>query len=157
MALTPIEVCHTQFKAALRGYNKRQVDEFVRSVQESLDQAVTEKAELQRRVDMLQEDIDRVRKIESSMSSALTLAQKSADEIKTAAHQQAELILREAEHSRVKMVVDAQKETERLRSEIAILEDARERFECEFRASLQGYLDWLEKRKPTEEVRAEVA
>ena len=157
MALTPVEVCHTRFKATLRGYNKRQVDEFVRSVQESLDQAVTEKAELQRKVDMLQEEIDRVRKIESTMSSALTLAQKTADEIKTAAHQQAEMILREAEHSRVKMAADAQKETERLRAEIAILEDARERFECEFRASLQGYLDWLEKRKSTEEIRAEVA
>lgn len=157
MPLTPIEVCHTQFKTALRGYSKRQVDEFMHSVQESLDQAVTEKAELQRRIDMLQEEIERVRKVESTMANALTLAQKTADEIKTTAHQQAEMILREGEQSRVQMVADAQKETERLRAEIAILEDARERFECEFRAALQGYLDWLEKRKPSQELRAEVA
>ena len=146
MAMTPIDILHTQFKAALRGYNKHHVDEFVRSVREALEQALSERSELQRRVEALEEELERIRKIESTMSNALTLAQKSADDVRTNAHRQAEMILREAEQSRVRMMVEAQQEAERLRVDIAQLEATRDRFAAEFRAMLSAYREILEKR-----------
>lgn len=158
MALTPVDILHTQFKTSLRGYNRQQVDEFVRSVRESLEEALRERIELERRTEMLQEEVDRIRKIESAMTDALTLAQKSADEFRTNAHRHAEMIVQEAEQSRVRMVVEAQREADRLRAEIALLESARDRFEAEFRGMLSSHLEWLEKRKPAEtEAQAEVA
>ncbi len=90
------------------------------------------------------------------MSSALTIAQQTADELRANAHQQAEMILKEAEQGRVKMMVDAQKEVERLRREIAMLESARDRFESEFRTTLVGYLDWLDKQKHPVELSDEI-
>ena len=146
MALTPVDILHTQFKPALRGYNKHHVDEFVRSVREALEGALTEKNDLQRKVEALQEELDRIRKIESTMANALTLAQKSADELKVNAHREAEMILREAEQARVRMTVEAQQEAEKLRAEIGDLQATRDRFSAEFRALLSAYQELLEKR-----------
>ena len=36
---------------------------------------------------------------------------------------------------------------EKLRAEIALLESARDRFESEFRTTLAGYMDWIDKRR----------
>lgn len=157
MALTPVDILHTEFKTAIRGYKKGQVDEFVREVTEALDEALRDRIELQRKVEALQEEVDRVRKIESTMTDALTLAQRSADEARANAHKQAEMIISEAEQARVRMTIEAQQETEKLRTEIALLESARDRFETEFRGLLSGHIEWLERRKPVAEARSEVA
>ena len=157
MALTPVDIQHIQFKPAFKGYNKSNVDEFVRSVSSALEEALKQKSELQRKVDMLEEEVDRVKKIESTMTSALTLAQKTADELKTNAHRQAEMILQEAEQSRVRLTTEAQKEAEKYRSEIALLGATKDRFETEFRAMLSSYLEWMERHKSNNEAQAEVA
>ena len=68
MALTPVDILHTQFKPALRGYNKNQVDEFLREVGDALETALRDKAEMQRRIDSLEEEVDQVRKIKSALS-----------------------------------------------------------------------------------------
>lgn len=150
MAITPIDILHTKFKSAFRGYNKQQVDEFLQMVRESLEDALNAKAELQRKVEHLEAEVKRVREIESALTNALTLAQRTADELRTTAHRQAEMILREAEQERVRMTVDAQRDSEKLRSEIAILQAAKDRFETEFRAMLTAYLEWLDRGLPTE-------
>lgn len=155
MALTPVEVLHTQFRSSLRGYSKQQVDEFLRVAREALEEALKERNELQRRVETLEEEVERVRKIEATMTSAITLAQRSADELRVNAHRQAEMTLREAEQERVRMTVEAQKEAERYRGEIALLQATRDRFRAEFRALLSGYTEWLERGLPTEIVVAE--
>lgn len=157
MALTPVDILHTQFKTAIRGYSKSQVDQFVRSVNETLEAGVQEKIELQRKIEALQKELNAFRKIESTMTGALTLAQKSADEVKANAHRQAEMIVAEGEQSRVRMTVETQKEAEKYRSEISLLQSARDRFDAEFRAVLSSYIEWLDKRKSEHEVHSEVA
>ncbi|MCL5105723.1 MAG: DivIVA domain-containing protein [Armatimonadetes bacterium] len=157
MAITPVDIVHTQFKTSFKGYNRAQVDEFVRSVTDALEEAFKEKNELQRRIHTLQDDLDRIKKIESAMTDALTLAQKSAEEVKAAAHHQAELILQEAEQARVRMTIDSQTESERYRADVALLQGTRDRFESEFKQMLSTYLEWLEKRGARDEVRSEVA
>ncbi|MGC8861152.1 MAG: DivIVA domain-containing protein [Armatimonadota bacterium] len=146
MALTPVEITHTRFKTALRGYNKHQVDAFVRAAREALEQALAEKSELQRKAEVLQQELDRIRKIESTMSSALTIAQKSADDLRANAHRQAEMILQEAEQARVRMNIDAQRELENVRAEIGRLEAARDRFVAELRATVSAFQELLENR-----------
>lgn len=157
MALTPLDILHTEFKPAFRGYNKGQVDQFVRGTGEALEAALRDKAELQRRVDALEEEVDQVRQIKTALTDALTVAQKSAAELRANSHKEAELILQEAEQSRVKLVADVQVEAERRRAEIALLQATRDRFETEFRAMLTSYSEWLDRRTPDDLVRSEVA
>ncbi|MCE5315110.1 MAG: DivIVA domain-containing protein [Armatimonadota bacterium] len=146
MPITPIDILHTEFKPAFRGYDKAQVDEFARAVREALEQALGEKSELARQVESLQDEVDRVRRIETAMTDALTMAQKSADEAKANAHKQAELILKEAENSRITMMVETQKEVEKNRVDAELIQATRDRFETEFRGMLKAYLEWLDRR-----------
>jgi cell division initiation protein len=157
MALTPVDILHTQFKTVIRGYNKNQVDEFLRAAGESLEAALRDKADLQHKVDALQDEVDQVRQIKTALTDALTVAQQSADELRANAHKQAELILQEAEQSRVRLVADVQAEAEKCRTEIALLQATRDRFETELRSMLAGYTEWLERRRPEELARSEVA
>jgi len=157
MALTPVDILHTEFKTALRGYSKNQVDEFARAVGDSLEAALRDKAELQRKLDALQEEVEQVRLIRSTLTDALTVAQKSADELRASAHKQAEAIIQEAELARVKLMADVQSEAEKYRAEIALLEATRDRFETEFRGMLSSYGEWLERRVPEKMGRSEVA
>ncbi|MDH7600544.1 MAG: DivIVA domain-containing protein [Armatimonadota bacterium] len=146
MAITPVDITHIRFKTSFRGYNRQEVDAFVQSVKEALEQALTEKSELQRRLETVQEELDRIRKIEATMSSALTIAQRTADEVRTNARRQAEMILQEAEQSRVRMTIEAQKEVERLQVEIAKLQGVRDRLIAELSSTLDAFKDLLERR-----------
>ncbi|MEN6357762.1 MAG: DivIVA domain-containing protein [Armatimonadota bacterium] len=157
MSITPVDILHTEFKTAFKGYNRAQVDEFIGSVRQALEEALKDKSELARKLETLQEEVDRVRKIESAMTDALTVAQKSADEVRNNAHKQAELILKEAEQSRVQMTVEAQKEAEKHRADAELIQATRDRFESEFRGMLTSYLEWLDRRKSSEETKSEVA
>ncbi len=157
MALTPVDMLHTEFKTRLRGYNKNQVDEFVRTAAESLEVALKDRAELQRKLDALQEEVDQVRQIKATLTEALTVAQKSADDLRAGAHQQAEAIIKEAEVARVQLMAETQAEAEKYRTEISLLQATRDRFEAEFRALLSSYNQWLDKRVPEKPARSEVA
>ncbi len=157
MALTPVDMLHAEFKTRLRGYNKNQVDEFIRTAAESLEAALKDRAELQRKLDALQEEVDQVRQIRATLTDALTVAQRSADDLRASAHQQAEAIIKEAEVARVQLMADAQAEAEKYRTEISLLQATRDRFEAEFRALLSGYNQWLDKREPEKSARSEVA
>ncbi|MFQ3548657.1 MAG: DivIVA domain-containing protein [Armatimonadota bacterium] len=148
MSLTPIDIRHTHFRTSFRGYNKSDVDEFINSVTNSLEDILAENNQLKKQISIMQDEIDRIRQIESTMTEALTLAQKTATELKETAYKQAENILKEAESSRIKLQVDSQKQVESLRAEIKMLEDTKNRFEAEFRAVLTTYLDWLNKTQP---------
>jgi cell division initiation protein len=157
MTLTPVDILHTEFKTSFKGYNRAQVDDFVHAAADALERVLRDKCDLQHKVDQLQEEVDRIHKIESAMSEALTLAQKSADEARAAAHRQAELILQEAEQARVRMTVDAQRDVERYRSDVELLQTTRDRFEAEFRAVLGVYQELLDRRKSGDVVHSEVA
>ena len=157
MAITPVDILHVEFKTAHRGYTKKKVEEYIRAVGESLEAALKDKAELMRKLDDLQEEVDQVRQIKTTLTEALTVAQKSADELKLNAHKQAEAIIREAELERVKLMADAQVEAEKHRTEISLLQATRDRFEAEFRAMLASYSEWLEKRESDSSARSEVA
>lgn len=157
MALTPVDILHTEFKPAFRGYNKDQVDDFVDSVSDALEAALQDRADLGRRLESLEEEIDQVREMKTTLANALAIAQRNADDLRANAHKQVELILKEAEQSRVRLVADVQTEAEKCRTEIALLQAQRDRFETEFRAMLSSYGEWLERRGCGELVRSEVA
>ena len=152
MTLTPLDIMHKQYKTSFRGYKKAQVDEFMKLTCSALEETLKEKKTLSRRIELLEEEVESVRKIESALAETLVIAQKTADEIRASSHKQAESILRDAEDMRLKMTRDFHDQMEKCRADISLLESTKDRFECEFRAVLQGYIDWLDNRKIIDEI-----
>jgi cell division initiation protein len=157
MSLTPVDIIHTQFATAFGGYRKSEVDSFIDEARMTIEQLLQEKNELQRVCFELQDEVKRVRAIESTLAQVLTTAQAVAEDVKSSAHKQAENILQEAEIGRVRMTIEAQQSIEKCRSEIGLLESTRDRFECELRGMVTGYLEMLDRMKPQENSEVDVA
>lgn len=140
MSIKPIDIQNTSFSSKLRGYDKEEVDEFLRQVVESFNESLELNVRLNEKVSMLESEVNRFKEIENSLNSVLILAQKAADDLHTNAIVEADLIVREAKAS-------ASIEVEQARAELEDLRKTRLRFETEMRALLRTYLEICEERK----------
>jgi cell division initiation protein len=90
--ITPVDIQHREFRKALQGYAREDVDQFLDEIIESLEADIEERAKLQETIADLQEKISHFKAMESSLQNTLVLAQRTADELKASAHKEVELI-----------------------------------------------------------------
>ncbi|MCS6776746.1 MAG: DivIVA domain-containing protein, partial [Chthonomonadaceae bacterium] len=95
--LTPVDILNIHFSRRLRGYAVAEVDEFVRRVAADMEAVLTEVAQLRDRVAVLERELTQYRALETNMRDALVLAQKAAEETRTAAQAQAQARMQEAD------------------------------------------------------------
>lgn len=136
--LTPVDITNKRFRRALRGYRSSEVDEFLAEVGADYEAVVVENARLREQVAQMQEELERYRSIEEAMKEALVLAQRTADELRTNAHREAEIIRAQAE-------LQVRQQFEQHRKAIDDLRTARQRFAIELRAVLSGMLEFVER------------
>jgi cell division initiation protein len=97
MAITPNDIINKEFRKALRGYDTDQVDDFLQVVTETLIQLIEDNQRMKSQADDLRIRLQRYQETEELMKNALILAERTADETRQRAHQEADLIKREAE------------------------------------------------------------
>ncbi|MHB9130746.1 MAG: DivIVA domain-containing protein [Armatimonadota bacterium] len=96
--LTPNDIVNKEFSRALRGYSTEQVDEFLQQISDTLFDALEENKRLRGQHDDLQGKIAQYQQTEGLITNALVLAERTADETRQHAHQEADLLRREAEN-----------------------------------------------------------
>src|SRR5579872_1472060 len=94
--ISPVDIQHKTFKKALQGYDRSEVDQFLDDMIESLEDEAQAMAALEAEVADLRERIGHFKAMEESLQSTLLLAQRTADEVKAAAHKEADLIKQQA-------------------------------------------------------------
>src|SRR5271163_2072823 len=94
--ITIIDIQHKQFKKKLNGYEPSDVDQFLDEIIETLEDEAHQRAALEAEISDLKERISHFKAMEESLQSTLLLAQRTADEVKAAAHKEADLIKQEA-------------------------------------------------------------
>jgi cell division initiation protein len=94
--ITVVDIQHKTFKRALQGYDRTEVDQFLDEVIETLEDEASARAALEAEMNDLRERISHFKAMEDSLQSTLLLAQRTADEVKAAAHKEADLIRGEA-------------------------------------------------------------
>src|SRR5271155_2637661 len=94
--ITIIDIQHKQFKKKLNGYEPSDVDQFLDEIIETLEDEAHQRAALEAEISDLRERISHFKAMEESLQSTLLLAQRTADEVKAAAHKEADLIKQEA-------------------------------------------------------------
>ena len=144
MELTPVDMMHVQFRRAVRGYSVSEVDDFVRRAASAMESCAQESADLKETVEQLTAEVRRVREIETTMTNALALAQKTADEVKANAHREAEVALREADQMVAQRLADGKEEMASLKAQIESFKEQRDRFESELRSLIRSYSEWLD-------------
>jgi cell division initiation protein len=94
--ITPVDIQHKEFKKAIQGYAREEVDQFLDEVIETLEAGIEERTRLETQVAELSEKVSHFKAMEDSLRSTLVLAQRTADELKASAHKEVDIVKQRA-------------------------------------------------------------
>jgi len=137
--IMPIDLEHAQLRKSFRGYETSVVDRLIKGSAESLGVLLVENAALREELERQRQELDRTRLQENTLKDALLLAQKAADDTRSAAHRHGENILEEARQAALAERINAQQQISELRWDIERLRNEKQRFEGDFKSMLDRY------------------
>jgi cell division initiation protein len=147
--ITVVDIQHKTFKKALQGYDRADVDAFLDEIIETLEDEAQTRAALAGEVEDLKERISHFKAMEESLQSTLLLAQRTADEVKAAAHKEADLIRQEARLAAEREVATLGDRIEEARREALRAQDTAEKAKSELRALLMSHLSLIDRAPAT--------
>jgi cell division initiation protein len=143
--ITIIDIQHKEFKKSLQGYDRNEVNEFLDEIIETLEDENTARAALQGEIAELRERLSHFKTMEESLQSTLLLAQRTADEVKAAAHKEADLIKQEARLTAEREVSGLSARIDESRREAQRHQDTAEKAKSELRSLLMSHLSLIER------------
>jgi len=140
MRITPHDIRQQQFSSKmLKGYDPQEVDAFLDDVAEDYEALLKELALLKEQMAAQEERARGVADRERTLQETLVTTQRLAEDMKTAAKREADLIVSEAELRGEKAMEAARGEEARLRADIHGLRRLRRQLVEDFSASLERY------------------
>ena len=143
MRLSPLDVHNREFRRSFRGYAENQVDDFLDDVVQELETLLKELGAAQEENRRLAEELEHYRSIESSLQRALVVAEGAAEDLRNAARQQAEAVVREAEQRAQAIMAEGADRLRAANAEVASLKQLAETFRIRFRAFLSSQLEMV--------------
>ena len=139
--LTPVDLETTVFHRGFRGYQIREVQDFMTHLTKDYEHLYRENIELKEKLEAYEAKLATYIRTEEMMHNALLLAEQTAEEVRQASQKQADLLVREAEHRaeqvRVRVKDEIRLELERL----ARLKQQAEFFRLQFKNFLTSLAD----------------
>jgi cell division initiation protein len=143
--ITIIDIQHKEFKKSLQGYDRNEVNEFLDEIIETLEDENTARTALQAEIAELRERLSHFKTMEESLQSTLLLAQRTADEVKAAAHKEADLIKQEARLTAEREISALSARIDESRREAQKHQDTAEKAKSELRSLLMSHLSLIER------------
>ncbi|MDU4939802.1 DivIVA domain-containing protein [Clostridium paraputrificum] len=141
MKLTPMDINNKEFKRGLRGYNPEEVDEFLDEVVENYEELYKDNSKLREKVTSLTEQIEHYSKIESTIQNTLVLAQNAADQAKSSAEKEAELVVKNANETAQRIVDKAHADVIQINDEYDRVKQEFIKFRAKFRNFINTQLE----------------
>jgi cell division initiation protein len=145
--ITVVDIQHKSFKRALQGYDRTEVDQYLDEIIESLEDEAQARAALEAEIADLRERISHFKAMEESLQSTLLLAQRTADEVKAAAHKEADLIRQEARLQGQREVASLTDRVDEARREHQRMLDVARQAKSEIRSLLHSHLSLLDRQE----------
>jgi len=142
--LTPVEIQNRVLKSGGLGYDKKDVDSFLKEIVDSYEILYREKMELTDKVNVLNDALQNYKTIEKTMQKALLLAQKTAEETQETALRNAHAIEKEAMTKSEIIVSDARHELERIHQKTVQLCQQYEKYKLQFKNLAAAQIELLE-------------
>jgi cell division initiation protein len=144
MRIAPLDLRQQKFKTAVRGFDKTEVVAFLTEAADDYEHALRE-------IDRLRQDLARMEALltdhrdrEANLRNTLTTAQRLSDEVREAAHNEAKLIVREAQGRGDLLLQKAQARLEEIERDITELRLRRRGVEGTLETSIQTLYHALE-------------
>lgn len=132
--ITAMEIRNQQFGKSVRGYNQDEVKNFLMQLAQDYENLYSQNATLKESVQRLEAELQKYRKIEDTMNNSLIFAQQTAEDMKTNARREADLILEDAKRRIAELLMVYQEVIKRLNL-----------FNTELKAQMSGQIEMLEK------------
>lgn len=142
--ITPIEIQSKTFKSGGLGYDKKDVDSFLREVLLSYEQIYRENMEMKDKISVLSEGIQYYKTIEKTLQKALVLAEKTAEDTKAQALVTAKNIENEAMTRAQLIVADAKNELEHIHAQTIGLLQQYEKYKLQFKNLAAAQIELLQ-------------
>ncbi len=94
-----MDITNKEFKRSIRGYDAEEVDEFLDKLSEDYEALYKENSSLKEKITMLNDKLEHFSKMEETIQNTLVLAQNAADQAKSLAQREADLIMKNASES----------------------------------------------------------
>ena len=146
-----IDLLNPAFGKSFRGYNREEVDGFLREVADILARQREEKLRLSRRVSELETRLRQLEERESNLGEAVSSAMKLIDESRRNAQREAQLVLETARNKAESIVRQAGSRLSALLDDIDEAGRMKKQIRAQLRIILEGHLSMLDKPAPGEE------
>ncbi|MDI9882514.1 DivIVA domain-containing protein [Flectobacillus longus] len=107
MRITPLEIRQHTFDKSFRGYDTESVDAFLLSLSQEWERVAEEVRVTKQLLDKAEQEVTRVKEIESSLFKTIKVAEEAQKEINEKAHQEASKIIEDAKLSAESIVEEA--------------------------------------------------
>jgi cell division initiation protein len=159
MDVTPHDLRNAELREAFRGYRPDEVEELLERAAITLERMHEKNRQLQEKVGVLEAEGSSAKEMESVLRQTLLLAQRTADETVTAAHERARHLVEESEDRALTLTTEAEGqariigEAQRQKYEAIVFElaarrdlltldiDALERVQADYRGRLRAILE----------------
>jgi DivIVA domain-containing protein len=142
--LTPVDVRRREFKGALRGYDKLDVDQFREQVADELERLTRLNQELDAKAKGFFEQLKSFRERDKALNEALISAQQLRAETREQAEREAQLILREARAEAERLVASTKSELRALEEQVTSLDRTRRAYFAQLRMLVERQLADIE-------------
>jgi cell division initiation protein len=144
MRITALDIRNHRFPRQMNGYDREEVDTFLRLVAEDYEAALRDAQAKREQIIKLEARIEELASTEDILQQTLTTAQRLSEELKRTAVKEAEIRVGEAEVKAEKILDAAHRRASRLAEDIREMRLIRTRLAAAVRATIQMHLDLLE-------------
>ena len=144
MSMTPVEIRHVNLSRRPFGYERMAVDRLLEEIAASFENVWRERADLRDEVEELEGELTRHREIEGALRNTLLSAERMADDVRSQAHREAEVIIGEARARARDVTSGAETERERIAADVRRLRSLQADLRAEYRAFLHAALERLD-------------
>ena len=142
--IMPIDIDKKEFSRDKRGYNSREVDEFLDIIVADYEKVLNDNRSMAHKIKSLEKQLAEAQKDDNAMLETLETAKKLMADISASAERRAELMVRDAEREAENMLLDARVNVRKLTDEHTVLTNRVNRLRNNFRRMLETELAKLD-------------
>jgi cell division initiation protein len=143
MRVTPIDIIKKEFRSTRNGFDRQDVESFLKDVRSTLEELLNENQRLRELVALRDEEIAELRGEETSIKDTLLLARRLTEDLERRARREADLIIGEARLEAQKIIMATADERRDLQREIVELQSQKVRMIAEIEAVLSAHSQML--------------
>lgn len=143
MPLSPLDIHNKEFGRRLRGYDEDEVNEFLDQVIKDYESIIRENKELQNQILNMQEKLNHFSNIEETLSKTIIVAQEAADEVRSNAKKESQLIVKEAEKNADRIINESLSKSRKVSLEVEELKKQASIYRARFRTLIEAQLELL--------------